>query len=787
MPKFTVTVAGQRYKVDAGDAQMAADAVSEMLSQQPSAQEPIAAQGVPVESGTMLATPMEGGGQPAAQSPIERPDMLVTPIEYQGRPPEQVGATLGDLVPPPELAADLLKAKSPQGGAPTESNVQAIYGQLEQTGSIRDVLNKEVASGGLSPTATLDPQQYPVLAPIWEQYKQEMDPSFLGAMARGAESQAGAVVGGAIGAGLGAMGAPVTGPVTPFLGRMGGAVAGAELQKAAESAFRTPQEQLAAQAQAAFDASRTSTRVGTAIGETAPHLLTMRPALNTIQQAIAGDANAIAAVAMGSALGAAVPAATGGGIERTVVGAVTGGLMEPRIAPRTPAVTPAQVQAIRAAEQAGIPVYTQDVFRPQGRMGQALQRAGEVLPFGTTSQRITGQQATQRAAEETFRRLGVELSELGQTGTDRALNAVFQAFERRRGRVLRQSQIQRQQAMQAADATGLPVPLTNSLPAIDNVINRIRSNELLGPVVTELEAIRRSLVGGNLGNIESVRRSVGERFDAPNLANVRTQGRAAVESLYGPINEDIAAFIQQHGGANDLTRWRVANAAITRLNREREVAAINHVLNTGGETPEVIRRLIFNAPESTQAVLYGQLSEGGRRNLRTAIMQRAYEDSTFNGQFSPTRFLRQLDNLSSNLNMSFTPAQQAELTGLARAIQLTERNQRFAPNAETGVQAVPGQVMSMITKGAKTVAGMAGAAGLVAHPVETLLTGGLATGATVGLGLLSRMYNSENVRRGLVRLSTAPQGTAAEQNAYRILTSAIQAEARKSTPKQESQ
>jgi hypothetical protein len=400
--------------------------------------------------------------QKTAPSPYaETPQMQ--PIEYQGRPAEEVRATLADFVPPPELAADLLKVKSPEGGAPTESNVQAIASQLEQTGSIRDVLNKEVASGGLNPTATLDPQQYPVLAPIWEQYKKEMDPSFLGAMARGAESQAGAVVGGAVGAGLGTMAAPATGPVGPFVGRMGGAIAGAELQKVAESAFRTPQEQMAAQAQAAFDASRTSTRIGTAIGETAPHLLTMRPALNTIQQAIAGDANAIAAVAMGSALGAAVPAATGGGIERTVVGAVTGGLMEPRIAPRTPAVTPAQVQAIQAAEQAGIPVYTQDVFRPQGRMGQALQRAGEVLPFGTTSQRITGQQATQRAAEETFRRLGVELSELGQTGTDRALTAVFQSFERRRGRVLRQSQIEYQFQVQSTNLQDSQPPIVTTI------------------------------------------------------------------------------------------------------------------------------------------------------------------------------------------------------------------------------------------------------------------------------------------------------------------------------------
>jgi len=89
MPKFTVTVAGQRYKVDAGDAQMAADAVSEMLSQQPSAQEPIAAQGVPVESGTMLATPMEGGGQPAPemQGPPAPPEAMAQPgLPTQGLP-----------------------------------------------------------------------------------------------------------------------------------------------------------------------------------------------------------------------------------------------------------------------------------------------------------------------------------------------------------------------------------------------------------------------------------------------------------------------------------------------------------------------------------------------------------------------------------------------------------------------------------------------------------------------------------------------------------------------------
>lgn len=259
----------------------------------------------------------------ASQLPVEQPGALERPIEFAGRPSEQVGATLADLVPPPELAADLLKVKSPQGGAPTEANVQAIYGQLERTGSIRDVLNKEVASGGLSPTATLDPQQYPVLAPIWEQYKQEMEPSMIGAAARGAVSQVGPTIGGIAGGSAGSLMGPMALP-----GAIGGAMLGGVAQQEIVSGFQTPQEQQAAQAQAMFDEARA--RGSRAVGEALPQLATMKPAIGTLQRAIAGDLGAIGAVALGSVIGGAIPEAMGGGTERTVVGAVSGGLLQPR-------------------------------------------------------------------------------------------------------------------------------------------------------------------------------------------------------------------------------------------------------------------------------------------------------------------------------------------------------------------------------------------------------------------------------------------------------------------------
>jgi hypothetical protein len=267
--------------------------------------------------------------QKAAPSPYaENPQMLQTPIEFQPRPPEEVRATLGDL-PQPELAAELLKIKSPQGGAPTESNVQAMSGTLEKAGSIRDVLHQEVASGGLSPTATLDPQQYPVLAPIWEQYKQEMEPSMAGAAARGAISQMGPTIGGVLGGAAFSPGAIVPGgQLAPIAGAVGGAVAGGMIQQGIESEFRTPQERTAAQAQAAFDEARA--RGSRAIGEALPMAATLKPALGVIEKALSGDVAAIAQVAIGSALGAGIPAAAGGGWQRSLVGGITGGALQPR-------------------------------------------------------------------------------------------------------------------------------------------------------------------------------------------------------------------------------------------------------------------------------------------------------------------------------------------------------------------------------------------------------------------------------------------------------------------------
>jgi hypothetical protein len=355
MPDYELTIGGKTYDVTA-NSEADLPAIARHISGQ--AAQPVA------------------GPSPY----VENVGMLEKPIEFQGQPAEQVGATLGTLVPPPELAADLLRLKSPQGGAPTESNVQAIAGKLEGIGSIRDVLNKEVASGGISPTASLDPQQYPVLAPIWEQYKQEMEPSMAGAAARGAISQVGPTIGGLAGGAGGSM----LGPVGAIGGGIVGGAAGGAIQQGVMSEFQTPQEQSASQAQAAFDEARA--RGSRAIGEVLPMAATLKPAIGTIQRAFAGDAGAIAQVAIGSALGATIPAALGGGTERAIVGGITGGILQPT--QMTGALMQRPVRAEAKAQQVAGNIVRQYATE-SGGIPEALAMRIEGAPSRLTAGGIT--------------------------------------------------------------------------------------------------------------------------------------------------------------------------------------------------------------------------------------------------------------------------------------------------------------------------------------------------------------------------------------------------------------
>jgi hypothetical protein len=154
-----------------------------------------------------------------SQLPIEQVGMLERPIEFAGRPPQEVGATLDNTPPPKELAADILKAVSPDAQYYTETEVNAIHDTMARSPSIRDYFDQQVAAGNINPDTQFDAERTPVLAGLWDQYKAQMT-SPASAFMQGAESAIGPTIGGYAG--------EIAGSI-PLVGGAVGALTGAAL------------------------------------------------------------------------------------------------------------------------------------------------------------------------------------------------------------------------------------------------------------------------------------------------------------------------------------------------------------------------------------------------------------------------------------------------------------------------------------------------------------------------------------------------------------------------------
>jgi hypothetical protein len=198
MPEFTLDVYGKEYVIDAPDQKSAVDAALGHY-----------------QSTYGQAQPFTAGPSPYA----ENVGMLEKPIEFQGRKPQEVGATLDNTPPPKELAADILKVVSPQAPSVSETEVQAIYGTMQNSASIRDYFNQQVANGSINPSSEFDTEKTPVLAGLWNQYKSEME-DIGGAFKQGAKGALGPTIGAYAGEALGSV---------PLVGGAFGALTGAAL------------------------------------------------------------------------------------------------------------------------------------------------------------------------------------------------------------------------------------------------------------------------------------------------------------------------------------------------------------------------------------------------------------------------------------------------------------------------------------------------------------------------------------------------------------------------------
>lgn len=468
-------------------------------------------------------------------------------------------------------------------------------------------------------------------------------------------------------------------------------------------------------------------------------------------------AQPLAQVAGGAGAGAAGQAAQeAGGTPAGQIGAsLVGGVLGARMVPSAARIPNAGLQqGVTAAEQRGIPVMTSDAFPPSTFIGQVGQRTGERIPvLGTGPVRVAQQQARVDAVKDLLR----------QFGADDAANVsddVMRDLASKRSADLTKYTGLKNEVINRLDSAGT-VPVPSATQAIDNKISELQALRLreYEPIINVLQDWKSSMQGQGLVNIEKLRKQIGKSFTAPQLSSIRDTGEKALSDIYGPLKQDMEAFIRANGETRDATKWAVANKRLSELAGELEFGTLKSVLRSGNATPEVVNKLLFSAKPSEVRQLYSSLTPAGQANARTAILARAaqnaegtLEDGT--KVFKPEQFNAALKRLQPQIGVFFKGSDLEQVEGLSRALTLTRRA------AQSGVPTATGQET------------MPFVAGSFLQSVVGSFFGSLAVAG--GVGAMARVYESAPVRNLMIKLGKAEPGSSLEEQIAKRLFATIQ-------------
>ncbi|HEO1670852.1 TPA: lytic transglycosylase domain-containing protein [Klebsiella aerogenes] len=391
-------------------------------------------------------------------------------------------------------------------------------------------------------------------------------------------------------------------------------------------------------------------------------------------------------------------------------------------------ISPEAQQAIRFAEQEGIPLHTTDVLQPQSRVGRMAQTTAENIPFaGTSSMRATQQESRSQLVQDYASRFG----EYDPSIVVGSLKAKSAGIKQAAGNRLEQVQ----NAM-----SGVNIQPVRAIQQIDDEIGSLGK---LGRVadqdtIAKLQAYKDELATGNIdlqqlsGLRSQFRQDVkGERMVMP------TRSDAAIQRVYKAMTGDIDSAIGQNLGNDTLRRYKQANAIYADEANKLQNTRLKNVLMKGDLTPEVVNNMLFSKNKSEVQNLYNSVGRIGRAQMRNGIIGKAMEKS----DGSPDQFLRQLNIMSNQTGIAFKGQDAAYIKGLKNYLDSTRQASKAAVTTPTGQQTIP------------FILGI----GSVTNPALIGVGG--------GYGILARIYESEAGRNAMLRLANTPRGSTAFESA----------------------
>lgn len=425
----------------------------------------------------------------------------------------------------------------------------------------------------------------------------------------------------------------------------------------------------------------------------------------------------------------------------------------------TPATGEA-AQTIAAAQQAKVPVMTSDLKPPKTFVGKSAQTLGERIPFaGTGGKRAAQQEARKEAVIQVAQ-------DYGAVGADGAIDDVAADLAKTRGAALEKFTGIKKRIIEGIEGT---VPTPQAVKKIDEEIARLNgiNSEKYAPLVGELESFKRVLSSDkSLAQIEGNRKLLGDMFQKPELATLKSDGQTSLNAIYGPLRADMGAFIKAKGGDSAFNAWKNANDRLAAMAGELSNKRFANVMRDTESTPENVANLLFSKKPSEVKRLYSNLSGEGRAKAQAALLHKALGESGVKSideldNVSPDKFVGAMQRYAKSTGIVFEGPDLARLDGLARVLKATQRAATASVAPPTGVQ----NALPVIGVGLGSLFGGPGA----------VVAGG-------SIGLIARIYESAPVRDHLLKLGRTKAGSPMEARMLERAGAAIAVALEKSAP-----
>ncbi len=427
--------------------------------------------------------------------------------------------------------------------------------------------------------------------------------------------------------------------------------------------------------------------------------------------------------------------------------------------PAAPAAAPARGVIPNAAEivaegqRRGVPVKTTDIKPPQSGMGRFVkQTLPEKIPIaGMSGPRAAQQTARVEAVKQVVQDYGGTVGREMFDNSPKAAEDIARTLGNERSRRLTN-------LTQAKDSVidGVQQPFTvapNTVRAISEQVRKLQGidPQEFAPVIERLQRFgERVTAGASLRTVEEQRRLLGELFTDPNLARIKGQGEKAINAIYKPLRDDMGNFIEANAGKAARVKWERSNEGLAAMAGELKSARFRNVLRDADVTPEAVNRILFQdmGNVSDMQRLVSNLPRSGKAKVKTALIQKAFDDANGAEGVSVERFIGNIERLSGKIGVAFEPAERQGIEGMRRLMDATRRASAAGANIRTGEQNLP----AVMGVGA------------------TQLLGGVGGVGTLGVGgLLARLYESPAMRDRFIKLSRTRPGSPQEARMTEII------------------